>query len=71
MKTLKKDKHYRIIYIHNNIEVIAYISTKLYHKDGGFMFIHKLCSKTGSGQGSILHRPKRKMRQNSLFFLIM
>ena len=54
MKTLKKDNHYRIIYIHNNKEVIAYISTKLYSKDGGFMFIHKLCSKSGSGQGSIL-----------------
>ena len=54
MKTLKKDNHYRIIYIHNTIEIIAYISTKLYRKDGGFMFIHKLCSKSGTGQGSIL-----------------
>jgi len=41
MKALKKDKHYRILYIHNNKEIIAYISTKLYSKDGGFMFIHK------------------------------
>ena len=54
MNALKKDKHYRIIYIHNNKEVIAYISTKLYKKDGGFMFIHKLCSKAGTGQGSKL-----------------
>ena len=54
MDALKKDKHYRIIYVHNNKEVIAYISTKLYKKDGGFMFIHKLCSKAGTGQGSRL-----------------
>jgi hypothetical protein len=54
MDALKKDKHYRIIYVHNNKEVIAYISTKLYTKDGGFMFIHKLCSKAGTGQGSRL-----------------
>jgi hypothetical protein len=54
ISALKKDKHYRIIYIHNNKEVIAYISTKLYKKDGGFMFIHKLCSKAGTGQGSRL-----------------
>ena len=54
MDALKKDKHYRIIYVHNNKEVIAYISTKLYKKDAGFMFIHKLCSKAGTGQGSRL-----------------
>ena len=54
MKALKKDKHYRILYIHNNKEVIAYISTKLYSKDGGFMFIHKLCSKAGTGLGKKL-----------------
>ena len=54
MNALYKDKHYRIIYIHNNKEIIAYISTKLYKKDGGFMFIHKLCSKAGTGQGSRL-----------------
>lgn len=54
MDALKKDKHYRIIYVHNNKEVIGYISTKLYKKDGGFMFIHKLCSKAGTGQGSRL-----------------
>jgi hypothetical protein len=54
MTALKKDKHYRIIYVHNNKEIIAYISTKLYKKDGGFMFIHKLCSKAGTGQGSRL-----------------
>ena len=54
MSALKKDNHYRIIYVHNNKEIIAYISTKLYKKDGGFMFIHKLCSKAGTGQGSRL-----------------
>ena len=54
MAALKKDSHYRIIYVHNNKEIIAYISTKLYKKDGGFMFIHKLCSKAGTGQGSRL-----------------
>ena len=54
MAALKKDKHYRIIYVHNNKEIIAYISTKLYTTDGGFLFIHKLCSKAGSGQGSRL-----------------
>ena len=54
MNALYKDKHYRIIYIHNNKEIIAYISTKLYKKDGGFMFIHKLCSKSGTGLGSKL-----------------
>lgn len=54
MAALKKDNHYRIIYVHNNKEIIAYISTKLYKRDGGFMFIHKLCSKSGTGQGSRL-----------------
>jgi len=54
MAALKKDNHYRIIYVHNNEEIIAYISTKLYKRDGGFMFIHKLCSKAGTGQGSRL-----------------
>lgn len=54
MSALKKDNHYRIIYVHNNKEIIAYISTKLYKSDGGFMFIHKLCSKAGTGQGSRL-----------------
>ena len=54
MAALKKDNHYRIIYVHNNKEIIAYISTKLYKRDGGFMFIHKLCSKAGTGQGTRL-----------------
>ena len=54
MSALKKDNHYRILYVHNNREIIAYISTKLYKRDGGFIFIHKLCSKAGSGQGSRL-----------------
>ena len=54
MSALKKDNHYRIIYVHNNKEIIAYISTKRYKSDGGFLFIHKLCSKAGTGQGSRL-----------------
>jgi len=50
--TLQKDNHYRTIYIHDNKEIIAYIGTKKYKKDGGFIFIHKLCSKPGTGQGT-------------------
>ena len=52
-KTLKQQKHYRIIYIHNNREIFAYIAVKLYKRDGGFMFIHKICS-TGGGYGTQL-----------------
>jgi hypothetical protein len=52
--TLVKDHHYRTIYIHNDREIIAYIGTKKYKKDGGFIFIHKLCSKPGTGQGTKL-----------------
>jgi ribosomal protein S18 acetylase RimI-like enzyme len=33
--------------------IIAYISVKLYKKDGGYLFIHKVCS-TGEGWGSRL-----------------
>jgi hypothetical protein len=51
--TLKKHNHYRIIYVHNNMEIIAYIAVKIYKRDGGFMFIHKVCS-TGGGQGTRL-----------------
>jgi len=51
--TLKKHNHYRIIYVHNNREIIAYIAVKIYKRDGGFMFIHKVCS-TGGGQGTRL-----------------
>lgn len=52
--TLKNTtNHYRLIYIHNNHEILAYISVKLYKKDGGFMFIHKVCS-TGGGYGTKL-----------------
>jgi hypothetical protein len=50
---LKKTNHYRLIYVHDNHSVIAYISVKLYKKDGGFMFIHKVCS-TGGGHGTRL-----------------
>jgi len=52
--TLSKDNHYRTIYIHDNNEVIAYIGTKKLKKDGGFIFIHKLCSKPNTGQGTRL-----------------
>jgi len=52
--TLLKDHHYRTIYIHDNNEIIAYIGTKKYKKDGGFIFIHKLCSKPETGQGTRL-----------------
>lgn len=52
--TLKNTtNHYRLIYIHDGQRVIAYISVKLYKKDGGFMFIHKVCS-TGGGYGTRL-----------------
>ena len=52
--TLKKStNHYRLIYIHDNHQVLAYISVKLYKRDGGFMFIHKVCS-TGGGHGTKL-----------------
>jgi hypothetical protein len=52
-KTLKKQQHYRLIYIHNTYSIIAYISVKIYKRDGGFIFVHKLCS-TGNGAGSKL-----------------
>lgn len=52
--TLKNTtNHYRLIYMHNSNEILAYISVKLYKRDGGFMFIHKLCS-TGGGYGTKL-----------------
>ena len=51
--SLIKQNHYRIIYIHNNSEIIAYIAVKLYKRQGGFMFIHKICS-VGGGYGSKL-----------------
>ena len=51
--TLIKNNHYKLIYIHNNREVLAYISVKKYKKDGGFLFIHKLCS-SQSGLGTYL-----------------
>jgi hypothetical protein len=54
--TLMKDNHYRTIYVHNNNEIIAYIGTKKYKKDGGFIFIHKLCANPGSGEGTRLMR---------------
>jgi hypothetical protein len=54
--TLMKDNHYRTIYVHDNNEIIAYIGTKTYKKDGGFIFIHKVCSKSGTGEGTRLMR---------------
>jgi len=52
-ESLKKANHYRIIYMHDNHSILAYISVKLYKRDGGFMFIHKVCS-TGGGYGTRL-----------------
>ena len=52
-KTLLTKDHYKILYIHTKTEIIAYIAVKIYKKDGGFMFIHKLCS-TGGGYGATL-----------------
>ena len=52
-KTLLTKDHYKILYIHTKTEIIAYIAVKLYKKDGGFMFIHKLCS-NGGGYGTTL-----------------
>jgi len=51
--TLQKSNHYRIIYVHNNKSIIAYIAVQIYKRDGGFMFIHKVCS-TGGGEGTRL-----------------
>jgi hypothetical protein len=50
---VKKTNHYRIIYVHNNKYIIAYIAVKIFKRDGDFMFIHKLCS-TGGGYGNKL-----------------
>jgi hypothetical protein len=51
--TLKKQHHYRLIYVHDGHRILAYISVKIYKRDGGFMFIHKVCS-TGGGYGTRL-----------------
>lgn len=51
-KTLLRTHHYKILYIHDNVIIRAYIAVKLYKKDGGFMFIHKLCG--GGGYGTKL-----------------
>lgn len=52
-QALKRTSHYRLFYYHDTTRVIAYISVKIYERDGGFMFIHKVCS-TGGGYGSKL-----------------
>lgn len=51
--TLKKSDHYRIIYLHNTRNIVAYIAVKIYKNEGGFMFVHKLCS-VGNGYGTRL-----------------
>jgi hypothetical protein len=51
--TLEKTDHYKLLYYHNKKEILAYISVKIYERDGGFMFVHKVCS-TGGGYGSQL-----------------
>ena len=48
-----KTNHYKLLYFHDNHRVLAYISVHLYKRDGGFMFIHKVCS-TGGGYGTQL-----------------
>ncbi len=53
LEQLLKNNHHKIWYIHNNQEIIAFISIKLYMKTGNFLFIHKLCS-TSPGLGSYL-----------------
>ena len=62
-KTLLTKDHYKILYIHTKTEIIAYIAVKLYKKDGGFMFIHKLCS-TGEGYGTTLMNTILKEARN-------
>jgi len=62
---VKTQNHYKLLYVHNNSSIIAYIAVKLFKKDGGFMFIHKVCS-TGGGWGSklmkmILDDAKKKL----------
>ena len=51
--TLQTKNHYKTLYMHTPTEIIAYIAVKLYKTDGGFMFIHKLCS-NGGGYGTTL-----------------
>lgn len=53
LEQLLKNNHHKIWYIHNDHEIIGFISLKLYLKNGNFLFIHKLCS-TVSGIGSYL-----------------
>ena len=71
--TLKKTNHYRLIYVHDNHHILAYISVKLYKRDGGFMFIHKVCS-TGGGHGiqlmkMILEDAKKNYQQLGITYL--
>ena len=72
--TLMKNHHYRTIYVHDNNEIIAYIGTKKYKKDGGFIFIHKLCSNPGTGEGTrlmkmILSDAKRNHQKLGITYL--
>lgn len=72
--TLKNTtNHYRLIYVHNNHQILGYISVKLYKRDGGFMFIHKVCS-TGGGYGTklmniILEDAKRNYQKLGITYL--
>ena len=64
--TLMKDHHYRTIYVHDNNEIIAYIGTKIYKKDGGFIFIHKVCSNSGTGEGTrLMHMILKDAKHNN------
>jgi hypothetical protein len=53
LEQLLKKNHHKIWYIHNDQEIVAFISMKLYMNTGNFLFIHKLCSSL-SGLGSYL-----------------
>jgi hypothetical protein len=50
---VKTQNHYRLLYVYNQYGIKAYIAVKLYNKDGGYMFIHKVCS-SGGGWGTHL-----------------
>lgn len=64
-ETLKKTQnHYRIIYVYNTRGIIAYIAVKLYKKDGGFMFIHKVCSSGGGWGGKLMNMILADARKN-------
>jgi hypothetical protein len=62
--TLLKNKHYKIIYIHNNEKIFAHAIVQLFYKDGNYMFIHKMCSSM-PGLGSYLMKKIIKHAQQN------